>query len=137
MVSSIWDSGSLLYERALNVRSAIHETIASNLANEETPGYKNRILPFQETLSAMQQGEMPLDTRRTHPRHLSISTPGNEVFQHVNVVNAGGGLDGNTVNLEEEMTQMAENTMMYMAVSQFLKGRFDGWRSAIGEGRNG
>jgi len=35
------------------------------------------------------------------------------------------------------MTLMAENTLMYMAVSQFLKGRFDGWKSAIDGGGSG
>ena len=135
MVNSIWDGGTLLYERALNVRGAIHETIASNLANEETPGYKQRILPFHETLSALQRGEAPLDTVQSHSRHFSMFNAHNQIFHHVNLVQSGGGLDGNTVNLEQEMTNMAENTMMYMAVSQFLKGRFDGWRAAIAEGR--
>ena len=137
MVSSIWDAGTLLYERALDVRSGIHETIASNLANEETPGYKARHLPFRDTLAALQRGEGPLDTFRTQPGHIPLFNSQNHIFQNTNVVNYGGGLDGNTVNLEQEMTRMAENTMMYMAVSQFLKGRFDGWKAAIGEGRNG
>ncbi|MCA9471633.1 MAG: flagellar basal body rod protein FlgB [Nitrospirales bacterium] len=135
MVSSIWDSGTVLYERALDVRSAVHETIASNLANEETPGYKQRILPFRETLAALQRGETPLDMSQSNARHLSLFNPQTHIFHHVNIVHSGGGLDGNTVNLEQEMTNMAENTMMYMAVSQFLKGRFDGWRTAIAEGR--
>ena len=135
MVSSIWDGGTQLYEKALDVRSAVHETIASNLANEETPGYKNRQLPFHETLAALQRGEPIQNTMHVHPRHLPLVSSQHQIFRHTNVVNSGGGLDGNTVNLEQEMTRMAENTMMYMAVSQFLKGRFDGWRAAIAEGK--
>ena len=57
MMISPWDEGTHLYERALDVRSGIHETIASNMANEETPGYKARQLPFRETFSAMLQGK--------------------------------------------------------------------------------
>ena len=135
MVSSIWDGGSQLYEKALDVRSAIHETVASNLANEETPGYKNRQLPFRETLSALQRGEPLPNNIPVHPRHLPLVSPDHQIFRHTNVINSGGGLDGNTVNLEQEMTRMTENTMMYMAVSQFLKGRFDGWQGAINEGQ--
>ena len=137
MVISPWDAGTRLYEMALDVRSAIHETVASNMANEETPGYKRRHLPFQQTLAAVQRGDFPLESISTDPRHIPLFTPGQKIFQHSEVVNNGSGLDGNTVNLEQEMTQMAENTMMYMAVSQFLKGRFAGWKAAIGEGRNG
>jgi flagellar basal body rod protein FlgB len=51
--------------------------------------------------------------------------------------NLGAGLDENTVNLEQEMTMMAENTLLYMAVSQFLDGRFEAWKNAIAEGRGG
>ena len=43
MITSPWDGGTRLYELALDVRSAVHETIAANMANEETPGYKARI----------------------------------------------------------------------------------------------
>ena len=122
MVSSIWDAGTVLYERALDVRSGIHETIAANLANEETPGYKSRHLPFRETLAALQRGEGPLNTFQTQPGHIPLFNSQNHIFQYTNVKTNGGGLDRNTVNLEKEMTRMAENTMMYMAVSQFLKG---------------
>ncbi len=135
MVSSIWDGGTQLFEKALDVRSAIHETVASNLANEETPGYKNRHLPFRETLAALERGEPLPNAARMHPRHIPLVSPEHQIFQHTNIVNSGGGLDGNTVNLEQEMTHMAENTMMYMAASQFLKSRFDGWRAAIAEGK--
>ncbi|MGB0909394.1 MAG: flagellar basal body rod protein FlgB [Nitrospirales bacterium] len=132
---TIWDGGTQLYEKALDVRSAIHETVASNLANEETPGYKMRQLPFRETLAALQRGEPLPGTTRMHPRHIPLVSSQHQIFQHSNVVNTGGGLDGNTVNLEQEMTRMAENTMMYTAVSQFLKGRFAGWSAAIAEGK--
>ena len=50
MIISPWDGGTRLYEGALDVRSSVHETIAANLANEETPGYKARHLPFKRDL---------------------------------------------------------------------------------------
>lgn len=132
---SPWDSGTHLYERALDVRSAIHETIASNMANEETPGYKARYLPFRETFSAVQRGESTLGSMSTNPRHFGVGADGSDIFQHTIKENVGAGLDENTVNLEKEMTLMAENTILYMAVSQFLDGRFEGWKRAIDEGR--
>ncbi len=135
MIISPWDSGTQLYERALDVRSGIHETIASNMANEETPGYKARHLPFQETLAGVMHGKGELPNEVTHPRHLSFGSEESKVFQHTIRMNEGAGLDENTVNLEKEMTLMAENTILYMATSQFLDGRFEGWKRAIDEGR--
>ena len=132
-----WDEGTRLFERSMDVRSGIHETIASNMANEETPGYKARLLPFQETFNAVLRGEGPLDPVVTNPGHMGIGSENNRMFHHTVKQDAGAGLDENTVNLEKEMTLMAENTLMYMAVSQFLKGRFDAWNSAITGGRGG
>ena len=132
---SPWDEGTHLYERALDVRSGIHETIASNMANEETPGYKARQLPFRETFSAMLQGKGQLGQTVTHHRHLGGISDQNTIFHQTIKKDAGAGIDENTVNLEQEMTLMAENTLLYMAVNQFLDGRFDSWERAIDEGR--
>jgi len=137
MIISPWDSGTHLYERALDLRSAIHETIASNMANEETPGYKARHLPFPETFAAVLRGEGPLSQSVTNSRHLGGRSGGDGIFHHTIKQESGAGIDENTVNLEKEMTLMAENTLLYMAVSQFLDGRFEGWKRAIGEGRGG
>jgi flagellar basal-body rod protein FlgB len=137
MMISPWDDGTRLFERSLDVRSGIHETIASNMANEETPGYKARILPFRETFSAVLRGEGSLAPVVTNPRHARLDSEDHRMFQLTIKQDAGAGLDENTVNLEKEMTLMAENTLMYMAVSQFLKGRFDGWNAAIDGGRGG
>lgn len=137
MMISPWDEGTRLYERALDVRSGIHETIASNMANEETPGYKARVLPFHETLSALLFGQGEIEPVRTHPRHMAIHDADSKIFHHTIKKDEGAGLDENTVNLEKEMTVMAENTLMYMAVSQFLNGRFEGWKRAIDGGRGG
>jgi flagellar basal-body rod protein FlgB len=137
MMISPWDSGTILYERALDVRSGIHETIASNMANEETPGYKARHLPFSETLSAVLREEGAVGQAVTHPRHLGMRSDESQIFQHTIKQDAGAGIDENTVNLEKEMTVMAENTLLYMAVNQFLDGRFEGWKNAINEGHGG
>jgi flagellar basal-body rod protein FlgB len=134
MMISPWDSGTHLYERALDVRSGIHETIASNMANEETPGYKARQLPFRETFSAILQGKGQLGPTITHHRHLGGISEENNIFHQTIKQDAGAGIDENTVNLEQEMTLMAENTLLYMAVNQFLDGRFEGWKRAIDSG---
>jgi len=130
-----WDGGTKLYENTLDVRGAIHEVIAANVANEETPGYRAMQLPFQTALDAALKGNGPMMPTTTHPRHVPLVFQENNAFLQVLSPATGSGPDGNTVNLEQEMTRMAENSLMYMTVSQFLAGRFNGWRSAINEGR--
>jgi flagellar basal-body rod protein FlgB len=135
MIITPWDGGTKLYEHALDVRGAIHETVAANIANEETPGYRAIHLPFQDALQAAVRGEGTLLPMKTHARHLPLILESDRPFLEVRKPLTGGGPDENTVNLEEEMTRMAENNLLYMAVAQFIAGRFDGWRSAIREGR--
>ena len=135
MVPSIWDGGTNLYEQALNVRSSIQEVIAANVANEETPGYRAMHLPFHEALDVAMTGAGPLLPRATHSHHLGVPGQDNPHYLQVTVPVLGSGMDGNTVNLEQEMTTMAENSLLYMAVAQFMAGRFEGWRNAINEGR--
>ena len=135
MVISPWDGGTKLYEHSLDVRGAIHEAVAANVANEETPGYRALHLPFRQALQAAEKGNGLLLPIKTHAYHLPVVNEGDRPFLQVTAPLSGSGPDKNTVNLEEEMTQMAENNLMYMATAQFLSGRFKGWRSAINEGR--
>ena len=135
MVISPWDGGTRLYEAALDVRSATHEIVASNVANEETPGYKASRLPFKEALDTALSETSPLEALRAHPKHFPIVNSNKQQFQEAIRVEAGTAHDGNSVNLEQEMTLMAENTLIYQAVSQILRGRFQAWSNAISEGR--
>ena len=135
MVPTIWDGGTNLFEQALNVRSSIHEMIAANVANEETPGYRAMQLPFHKALDVAMGGAGPLSPMNTHPQHLGRPGPDNPHYLQVTAPVLGSGIDGNTVNLEQEMAAMAENSLLYMAVAQFMAGTFDGWRNAINEGR--
>ncbi len=135
MVITPWDGGTKLYENTLDVRAAIHEVVASNVANEETPGYRAMHLPFRTALDAAIKGDGPMMPRTTHPRHVPLVFEENRAFLQVVAPVSGSGPDGNTVNLEQQMTLMAENSLLYMTVSQFLSGRFNGWRNAINEGR--
>ncbi|RMH36108.1 MAG: flagellar basal body rod protein FlgB [Nitrospirae bacterium] len=137
MITSPWDQGTRLFEVALDIRSAAHELIAANIANEETPGYKARHIPFRETLDAVLSGHHPLEPHNTHPRHIPVADEQGRLFHFATREIAGSGPDGNTVSLEKEMAMMAENAVLYLAVNQFLAGRFDGWRAAIDEGRRG
>ena len=130
-----WDEGTKLYENTMDVRGAIHEIVAANVANEETPGYRAMHLPFQTALDAAMKGNWPMTPRTTHPQHVPLVFEENRAFLQVVAPVSGSGPDGNTVNLEQEMTLMAENSLLYMTVSQFLAGRFNGWRNAINEGR--
>jgi flagellar basal-body rod protein FlgB len=92
------------------------ETIASNIANADTPGY----------------------------RTLDVSAPGNfpELLAGfkgatVEVQGLAGRNDGNNVSMDREARMLSENTLRFSLASQMLRGELKSIRSAIQEGKNG
>lgn len=135
---TIFDRTMRLLERTLDLRSGRQRVIASNLANEETPGYRASELTFMDQLQSAHKGRLPIVLAATQPRHFGLR--GAEGVQAVtgklNEVPAGDiPLDANSVNLELEMAKLSENVMQYNAAATILAKKFSGLLSAIREGR--
>src|SRR5512138_875943 len=111
-----------LIEKALNIRSSAHQVISGNIANVETPGYKEKNVDFKKEI----ERAMHLD---------SGSAVGNvEVTE--NTMNDGlASIDGNTVNVENEMVKLTENQVMYHSLVQIAAKRFSMIKFLISEGR--
>ncbi len=119
-------------ERFLDISAVRHKLISSNIANEETPGYKARDIRFEDELRRSMGGGIRLI--RTDERHLPSTTT--EAGAKVVFVNeSGGSLDGNTVSLEREMGKMAENTLRYNAGIAIISKKLQILREAVREGR--
>jgi len=120
-----WD----LVSRSLKLRVLRHEVLASNVANVDTPGYRRKDVPFEKLMRAyLGEGELPL--RRTRPEHLSLASP--EVSPRVVEPEDVG--TPNNVSLEEEMSKLMENHLLYQATVQALIKEIQIMREAITEG---
>ena len=121
-------------QRALTLRSARQDLLSQNLANAATPGYKAVDLSFEESMRAAEAHHTPA-MATTDPRHLPMS--GTHPADPVPLIASGTqpGLDGNTVDVEETMGQMAENTILYGATAQITTGLFANLIHAIREGK--
>ena len=67
---TIFDRTVRLLQRSLDLRSARQRVIASNLANEETPGYRASELTFMDQSQSAHKGRLPIVRLR---RSLDIS----------------------------------------------------------------
>jgi flagellar basal-body rod protein FlgB len=156
-MSWLVDPTQRILERALDGLSQREGLIASNLANIDTPGYQPASIDFESALrgemasqglgggsatpaaagsirppSSGPSAEMALQT--TDPRHFAGgatalgSTPGSQTFD--------GSLrnDGNTVDLESEMTALVDTQLRFGAVSELITGKLGMLRDAIGGG---
>lgn len=135
---TIFDRTMRLLERTLDLRSGRQRVIASNLANEETPGYRASELTFMDQLRAAHKGRFPVVLTATQTQHFGLQGPQGiqAVSGKLNEVPAGDlPLDANSVNLELEMAKLSENVMQYNAAATILAKRFNGLLNAIREGR--
>ncbi len=120
-----WD----LVARSLKLRVLRHEVLTSNVANVDTPGYRRKDVPFERIMQAY-LGESPVPLKRTHPEHLSGFSPS----EKPEIVEAEDIGTPNNVSLEEEMSRLMENHLLYQATVQAFIKEIQLMREAITEG---
>lgn len=117
---------------ALKVNSIKNNILANNIANVDTPNYKAKKLEFSEVMREYFSGGSKLPLKTTNKRHLKgtidIADPNSFVRLQNNPSLRN---DGNDVNLDYEMSEMAKNSIQYSMFSQIIGGKFTGLKSAI------
>lgn len=122
-----------VYSKALNLRAQRHEMLASNIANADTPHYKARDFDFSKAMENALGGRSAggaLAMAVTRPGHISEASgsPFAEIQYRKEVQSA---VDGNTVDMDVERVQMAENAMHYQLLTQLISDKFSGLRRAM------
>ncbi|TFW32070.1 flagellar basal body rod protein FlgB [Massilia horti] len=128
-------------ELALSLRSQRQELLASNIANADTPNYKARDIDFASALQgALARSSVPgspLST--TSPAHLPQGTPdGNLLPDGTPVLYRGvvqGAVDGNTVDMDVERNQFADNGLRYEAGISMINHQIRAMLAAIQGGQ--
>jgi len=122
---------------ALNMRLLKHNVISSNVANAETPGYHAKKLDFEEALARAVDLDGMRGMSTSHGEHFALGGRGPAGVGPDIYENPEGAInnDGNTVDLEREMSALAENTIMYKAALQLINKKLASLRYAATEGR--
>lgn len=126
-------------QRSLDVSSLRQRLINDNIANVDTPGYKTKDVSFNDVLSneASKYSTMPrFQGYRTNPRHLQIGQA--SPFQPKVMVQNNTSLlnNENNVDIDYEMTKLAENNIWYNSLTQVMNKEFSLLRYSItGGGR--
>ncbi len=127
-MTSPLDDSLRFQQTALNLRANRQQVLASNIANADTPGYKARDMDFKSALQDALHGNTtgaPLQLARTDTSHLSGQATDSATSALLYRTETQSAVDGNTVNMDIERGQFAENTVQYEAslnfVTNFLK----------------
>jgi flagellar basal-body rod protein FlgB len=112
-------------EGALDGLSARQAAIADNISNADTPGYKRKTVPFEAALArAVNESISPVTGAASNTVHAFHPSVVRETSTSVRA-------DGNGVDMEREMVQLADNTLHYQTLTQFVQQFFQGLKSAI------
>lgn len=121
------------HRAALGVRTQRQQVLASNIANADVPQFKARDINFTQALEgALAQREATSTSlSTTSPRHLQAgpeSTTDPNLLYRVPQQNS---IDGNTVEMDVERAQFAENALHVEANLTFLNSQIKMMLAAI------
>ena len=127
------DDALRFQQTALSLRAARQELLASNIANADTPNYKARDVNFAGALqNALAGTTTDLPAVRTSPMHLKgnsgTSILGTPVMYRKPVQPSA---DGNTVDMDVERAQFADNALRYEASVRFVSEQMKATLTAI------
>ena len=126
-----------ILEKALNLRSKKHNVIASNIANMDTPDYKAFDIVIEKELQKVSGGKTSVSLNQTNKAHMQSRRSKAEGISVQIDDTQGLSLrgDGNTVDIDKQMANMAENTLKFNAAAQMIHKKFQGLKSAIQGGK--
>ena len=121
--------------QALSLRSTRAETLASNIANADTPNYKARDFNFPAALrAALGEGSMspqPVQLVRTSLHHLGGTLGAGLPVALQYRMPVQPSIDGNTAELDTELAQFSDNALHIQADLTFLNSRIRLLQTAI------
>jgi flagellar basal-body rod protein FlgB len=122
-----------LMSSAMDTYALRERTIARNIANISTPGYKPQSVKFEELF---QQARSVTKLSVSEENQLGTSLtksaiPEGEVAnQEIPVAQINYSGD-NSVNIDREMSELAQNQIRYRFTARMMKNYFNGLQSAI------
>ena len=114
------DATFRFYQDSANLRAQRQQLIASNIANADTPQYKARDIDFSAALQGALTGGSAVTLATSAPNHIApaASATGGSPLLYRNAVQ--GSVDGNTVDMDLERSQFADNAIHYEANLTFI-----------------
>lgn len=121
-----------LLKSALNASQLRQKTISNNIANVNTPNYKANRVVFEEKLQRAIDGTS-VNLKATHVNHFGTSEQTVEP-KVVKDQSTSMRNDGNNVDIDVEMSNVAANQILYNTLVQQIDGKISTLRYIISEG---
>lgn len=116
-------------ERSLDYATTKNRTISSNIANVDTPNYKSKDVVFKDVLNDTLA--TPMQAKRTNPRHIPFSNHPHTTYQTITKSNTSYNHNGNNVDIDKEMTELATNQIYYNSLIDRINGKFSSIQTVL------
>lgn len=119
-------------ENSLHYSTTKNKAISNNIANVDTPNYKAQHVSFR---SMLDEASNNLNLKQTYKKHLPETNLGNR--QHTIKTNnyTTYNHNGNNVDMDKEMADLAENQIFYRSLVDRLNGKFQTMQTVIRGGK--
>ena len=113
----------------LDLTGLRHKLISGNIANVSTPGYRSQDIDFKKEFARATGQTSQLDGQLTNERHIPL---GNNPARppRVNDVKIKEG-EMNSVDIDREISNLAQNELLFTIGARMLQRKFEGLRTAI------
>ncbi|KAB2845167.1 MAG: flagellar basal body rod protein FlgB [Melioribacteraceae bacterium] len=112
-----------LLKNLLDYTSLKQKVISKNIANSETLGYRRKDIQFKDFLEDSSTSSI----RQTNSKHISMNEIEKPLESKIKIIddkNAAKTTGVNNVDLDKEMAEMAENTIMFKFAARKLNGYY-------------
>ncbi|MEO3989052.1 flagellar basal body rod protein FlgB [Pseudocitrobacter cyperus] len=132
------DAALRFQQEALNLRAERQEILAANIANADTPGYQARDIDFASEMKKVMErgraGTQGVALALTSERHIPAQNLSSAATDLLYRIPDQPALDGNTVDMDRERTQFADNSLQYQTGLTVLSGQIKGMMNVLQQG---
>ena len=134
-MSNLFDKTTDALATSIRFRQIKNNVTSANIANAETPNYHAKKVDFEDALARALDLDGNNSLATTHKEHFAVGLTGSpqaEIYENPDVAVNN---DGNSVDLEKEMSALAENSILYKSALQLINKKMAALKYAIGDGR--
>lgn len=118
--------------KSLDAYALRQKSIADNIANVDTPGYRRSEVSFEEDLKDA-LNDRGLFGYRTHENHMRVGQQRIEDLEPIAYIPKDDSMPSgkNNVDIDMENVELAKNQIRFTFAARFIEGTFKRMKSAI------
>ncbi len=117
------------FKKYLDLSSFRHKLIGGNIANSSTPGFKSRDIDFHQEFNRLTKASNRLAGTVTHQAHIPTGNHEARAPEPDEIRVKDDEL--NSVDIDNEISNLAQNELLFTVGATLLQRKFEGIRKAI------